>query len=135
VLVFADESVSSLEDAKRLIREKAAGAINIKFMKTGISEAYEIACLAKKRGIKLMIGTMMETPLAVTAAAHLAAGLGCFDFIDLDAPFLMAEQVTRGNFATRSGVYDLRKVKAGIGVVPSRHPVSGSDTGCREGQA
>jgi L-alanine-DL-glutamate epimerase-like enolase superfamily enzyme len=118
VLVCADESVSSLEDAKRLIREKAAGAINIKFMKTGVSEAYEIACLAKKRGIKLMIGTMMETPLAVTAAAHLAAGLGGFDFIDLDAPFFMSERVTRGNFATRSGVYDLRKVKTGIGVVP-----------------
>jgi L-alanine-DL-glutamate epimerase-like enolase superfamily enzyme len=118
VLVCADESVSSLQDAKRLIKTKAAGVINVKFMKTGILEAYEIACLAKKHGIKLMIGTMIETPLAVTAAAHLAAGLGGFDFVDLDAPFFMAENVTRGNFVTRSGVYDLRKVKAGIGVVP-----------------
>ncbi len=118
VLVCADESVSSLQDAKRLIKEKAAGAINVKFMKTGILEAYEIARLAKRNGIKLMIGTMMETPLAVTAAAHLAAGFGGFDFIDLDAPFFMEEQVTRGNFVTRSGVYDLRKVKMGIGVIP-----------------
>jgi L-alanine-DL-glutamate epimerase-like enolase superfamily enzyme len=119
VLVCADESVSSLEDAKRLIRTKAAGAINIKFAKTGVLEAYAIARLAKKSGMKLMIGTMMETPLAVTAAAHLAAGLGGFDFIDLDAPFFMAERVTRGNFATRSGLYDLRKIKAGIGVTPA----------------
>ena len=37
---------------------------------------------------------------------------------DLDAPFFMAENVTRGNFVTRSGVYDLNKVKAGIGVSP-----------------
>ena len=118
VLVCADESASSLQDAKRIIKTKAAGAINIKFTKTGILEAYEIACLAKKHGIKLMIGTMMETPLAVTAAAHFAAGLGGFDFIDLDAPFFMAENVTRGNFVTRSGIYDLRKVKAGIGVRP-----------------
>ncbi|MBI4711059.1 MAG: dipeptide epimerase [Candidatus Omnitrophica bacterium] len=118
ILVCADESASSLQDAKRLIKTKAAGAINIKFMKTGILEAYEIACLAKRSGIKLMIGTMMETPLAVTAAAHLAAGLGGFDFVDLDAPFFMAENVTRGSFVTRSGVYDLRKVRAGIGVVP-----------------
>jgi len=87
-------------------------------MKTGILEAHEIAQLAKKHGIKLMIGTMMETPLAVTAAAHFAAGLGGFDFADLDAPFFMAENVTRGSFVTRSGVYDLRKVKAGIGVTP-----------------
>jgi L-alanine-DL-glutamate epimerase-like enolase superfamily enzyme len=69
-----------------------------------------------------MTGTMMETPLAVTAAAHLAAGLGGFDFIDLDAPFFMAEDVTRGNFVTRSGVYDLRKVKAGIGISPLYTP-------------
>ncbi|MFH1801195.1 MAG: enolase C-terminal domain-like protein [Candidatus Omnitrophota bacterium] len=117
-LVCADESVSSLQDAKRLIKTKAAGAINVKFMKTGVLEAYEIACLAKRHGIKLMIGTMMETPLAVTAAAHLAAGLGGFDFVDLDAPFFMAENVTRGNCVTRSGVYDLRKVRSGIGVVP-----------------
>ena len=118
VLVCADESAGSLEDAKRIIREKAAGAINIKFTKTGILEAYEIARLSKRHGMKLMIGTMMETPLAVTAAAHLAAGFGGFDFIDLDAPFFMEEQVTRGNFVTRSGVYDLRKVKMGIGVIP-----------------
>ena len=118
VLVCADESVSSLEDAERIIKTKAAGAINIKFMKTGILEAYEIARLARKHGLKLMIGTMMETPLAVTAAAHFAAGLGGFDFVDLDAPFFMAEAVTRGNFVTRSGIYDLRKVRAGIGVVP-----------------
>lgn len=118
VLVCADESVSSLEDAKRLIKEKAAGAINVKFMKTGILEAYEIAALARKNRTRLMIGTMMETPLAVTAAAHFAAALGNFDFIDLDAPFFMAENVTRGNFVTRSGVYDLRKAKAGIGVMP-----------------
>lgn len=117
-LVCADESVASLEDAKRLIKMKAAGAINIKFVKTGIWEAHAIAQLAKKHHIRLMIGTMMETPLAVTAAAHFAAGLGGFDFIDLDAPFFMAEKVTRGNFVTRSGVYDLRKIKAGIGVVP-----------------
>ncbi|MFA5167207.1 MAG: dipeptide epimerase [Candidatus Omnitrophota bacterium] len=118
VLVCADESVSSLEDAKRLIRTKAAGAINVKFMKTGVLEAYEIARLAKKHGIRLMIGTMMETPLAVTAAAHFAAGLGGFDFVDLDAPFFMAGNVTRGSFVTRRGVYDLRKARAGIGVVP-----------------
>lgn len=117
-LICADESVSSLQDAGRLIRMKAAGAINIKFMKTGILEAYEIARLSKRNGIKLMIGTMMETPLAVTAAAHLAAGLGGFDYVDLDAPFFMAESVTWGNFVTRSGIYDFRKIKAGIGVLP-----------------
>jgi L-alanine-DL-glutamate epimerase-like enolase superfamily enzyme len=118
VLVLADESAGSYADAKRIIKEKAAGAINIKLMKTALLESYEIAKLAKKNGIKLMIGCMMETPLATTAAAHLVAGLGGFDFIDLDTPFFMVERVTRGSCMSPSGVYDLGKVKAGIGVTP-----------------
>lgn len=120
VLVLADESAGSLADVKRIIKEKAAGAINIKLMKTAVLESYEIARLAQKNGIKLMIGCMMETPLATTAAAHLAAGLGGFDFIDLDTPFFMAERVTRGSCMGPDGVYDLRKVKTGIGVIPVR---------------
>lgn len=118
VLVCADESVSSLADAKRLIKEKAAGAINIKLMKTGVLEAFEIAKLAQKNQIRLMVGGMMETPLATTASAHLATGLGGFDFIDLDAPFFMTQKVTRGSYVSRAGIYDLHPVKAGIGVVP-----------------
>lgn len=118
ILVCADESVASMEDAKRLIKEKAAGVINIKFMKTGILKAYEIAKLAKRSRIKLMIGTMMETPLATTAAAHFAAGLGGFDFIDLDAPLFMDQKITEGFYVNPNGVYDLRKIKAGIGVQP-----------------
>jgi len=118
ILVCADESVSSFQDAKRLVRQKAAGAINIKLMKMGLLGGYEIACFAKRHGIKLMIGTMMETPLAATAAAHLAAGMGGFDFIDLDAPFFMAERITRGNFVNRAGLYDLSKISKGIGVLP-----------------
>jgi len=116
--VCADESVASIEDARRLIKEKAADIINIKFMKTGILEAYAIAKLAKKNRIELMIGTMMETPLATTAAAHLAAGLGGIDFIDLDAPLFMDQKITEGFHVTPGGVYDLRKIKAGVGVQP-----------------
>lgn len=118
VLVCADESASSFGDVMRLIEEKAADVINIKFMKTGILEALEIVKLAYKNGIKLMIGTMMETPLATTAAAHLAAGWGGFDFIDLDAPLFMDQRITRGFHMSTDGVYDLRKVRAGIGVIP-----------------
>lgn len=118
VPVCADESVASIADAKRIIRERAAQVMNIKFMKTGIFEAHEIAKLARKNRIKLMIGTMMETPLATTAAAHLAAGMGDFDFIDLDAPLFMNQKITRGFHVRRDGVYDLRKIRAGIGVRP-----------------
>jgi len=105
VLVCADESVSTLPQAIRAIKEKSVGAINIKFMKTGIIHAVAIARWARANGIKLMIGGMMESPLAMTASAHVAAGLGCFDFIDLDTPFFIKNGLRRHPCLSSRGIY------------------------------
>lgn len=118
VPVCADESVSSLADAVRAVREKAVQAINIKLMKTGIFHSREIALLAQAAGIDLMIGAMMETSLSIMAAANLAAGLGGFKYIDLDTPFFIKEG-DRNPHVSRSGVFNLEKVKAGVGVFPA----------------
>ena len=118
VCVCADESSSSLADAVRIIKEKAAGAINVKLMKTGLVHALEISRLARACGVKLMIGGMMESNLSMTASAHLAAGLGCFDYIDLDTPFFIKGEVSRNPYLSTRGVYDLRQVKEGIGILP-----------------
>ena len=118
VCVCADESSSSLADALYIIKEKAAGAINVKLMKTGLVHALEISRLARACGIKLMIGGMMESNLSMTASAHLAAGLGCFDYIDLDTPFFIKGEVLRNPYLSAQGTYDLSKVKAGIGILP-----------------
>ena len=119
VCVCADESASSLSQAVRIIKEKAAGAINVKLMKTGLVHAFEISRLAHAAGIKLMIGGMMESNLAMTASAHLAAGLGYFDFVDLDTPFFIKGEAARNPFLSACGVYDLSKVKTGIGIALS----------------
>jgi L-alanine-DL-glutamate epimerase-like enolase superfamily enzyme len=116
VCVCADESASSVADALRIIKDKSAGAINIKLMKTGIVHAVCIARWAKANNIKLMIGGMMESNLAMTASAHLAAGLGCFDFIDLDTPFFIKGAVAKNPYLSSKGIYDLSKAKAGIGI-------------------
>ena len=118
VPVCADESVSSLSDAKRAIREKAVQVINVKLMKTGVFEALDIALLCKNAGLKLMIGGMMESSLSMTASAHVAAGLGCFDFIDLDTPFFIKKGWDKNPFLGANGVYDLMSVKTGIGIIP-----------------
>jgi L-alanine-DL-glutamate epimerase-like enolase superfamily enzyme len=118
VCVCADESASSLADALRIIKEKAADAINIKLMKTGLVHALEISRLAHAAGVKLMIGGMMESNLAMTCSAHLAAGLGYFDFIDLDTPFFIKGEAARNPYLSSRGVYDLGKVKTGIGIAP-----------------
>ena len=114
--VCADESVGDFKEALRAVKEKAVPVINIKLMKSGLIEAHKIALLAKANGIKLMIGGMMESSLAMTASAHLASGLGCFDFIDLDTPFFIKDGLKRNSYLNSKGVYDLKKVKAGIGI-------------------
>ncbi len=120
VPVCADESCRSIFDCRALIRGKACSAVNIKIMKTGILEAWEIVVLAKSAGLELMIGGMMETSLAMTASAHLAAGLGGFRYIDLDTPFFIKNGCSDNPYLSSSGVYDVSKVKAGIGIIPDR---------------
>ncbi len=119
--VCADESVSSLSDAVKAIREKAVQVINIKLMKTGLFHSREIALLARANGIKLMIGGMMESSLSMTCPAHLAAGLGGFDFIDLDTPFFIQKGFDKNRYLSSNGVYNLKRVISGIGILLSRN--------------
>lgn len=117
VPVCADESVRTITDCKKAIKEKAVSAVNIKVMKSGFIQGREIAMLAKKAKIGLMIGGMLESSLAMTASAHFAAGIGGFEYIDLDTPFFLKEG-TKNPYLSSRGIYDLAKVKAGIGIVP-----------------
>ncbi len=87
--ILADESVFSVRDAVKIITERAADLINIKLMKTGgIYEALKICALAETYGIECMAGCMLESKIAVSAAAHLAAGKSIITKADLDGPAL-----------------------------------------------
>lgn len=121
-LVAADESLSSVQDAAKIIKRKAAGVLNLKLMKLGISGALEAALMGKAAGMKLMIGGLVETPLAMSAAAHLAAGLGGFSFVDLDTCLLFSKNPTRGFSPDKAGSYRLKTVRRGHGVRPGRLP-------------
>ena len=59
-LVAADESVTSADDARRVVAERAAGAINIKLMKGVVAAALDIVAVAKSAGLKLMSGGQGE---------------------------------------------------------------------------
>ncbi|MBI4061857.1 MAG: dipeptide epimerase [Elusimicrobia bacterium] len=118
VPVAADESLRSRADALKLARTGAAQVLNIKLMKMGVLEAWDCGLIARAAGLGVMVGGMVETPLSMGAAAHLAAGLGGVEFVDLDTPLWLAKNPTRGIGFGRGGVYDLSSVKAGIGVVP-----------------
>jgi L-alanine-DL-glutamate epimerase-like enolase superfamily enzyme len=118
-LVCADESVGSLADARRAIDSNAVSAINIKTMKSALLESAEIARLAARHGIPLMLGAMMESALAITASAHLAVGLGCFNYLDLDTTFFIKGELSRSPYLDDSGRFDLHAATPGIGVEPS----------------
>lgn len=116
--VAADESISSLSDAARIARSGAATVLNLKLMKHGIAEALDIAAVGRAAGLKLMIGGMVESVLAMTTSACLAAGLGGFSFVDLDTPLFLAENPFDGGFAQEGPRLDLTGISAGHGVRP-----------------
>jgi L-Ala-D/L-Glu epimerase len=96
--VAADESVRSLADAQEVVARGAADYINIKIMKTGVAEAVEIASFTKSSGLKLMIGGMVETRIAMGCSFSLVLGLGGFDVLDLDTPLLLAGDPVTGGY-------------------------------------
>lgn len=116
VPVAADESASNAASVAHLLKMNAVSAVNIKLMKAGIVEALDIAALCRATHTQLMIGAMIESRLAIAAAAHLAAGLGGFSFIDLDTPMLLAEDPFTGGFVQQGGIYDLSGVHSGSGI-------------------
>lgn len=83
--VIADESFQRMSDLDRI-----AGSfhgINIKLMKcTGLHEGFQAVRLARKRGLKVMVGCMTETSCGILAAAALAP---LCDFADIDGCWLI----------------------------------------------
>ena len=83
--LVADESVHRAEDIPRLVG--AFDGINIKLMKCGgLTEALRMIHVARACGLRIMLGCMIESSLAITAAAHLAP---LVDWIDLDGNLLL----------------------------------------------
>jgi len=116
VPVAADESASSPAAVQRLLRMGAVSVISIKLMKTGIIDALDIAAICRTAHVELMIGAMIESRIAIAAAAHLVAGLGGFSYIDLDTPMLLASDPFTGGYEQHGSHYDLAQVTSGIGI-------------------
>jgi L-alanine-DL-glutamate epimerase-like enolase superfamily enzyme len=104
VPVMADESVHSPIDALRVIKDGAADLINIKLMKCGgITQGLKIAHLAEAAGIECMVGCMIETAVAITAASHLVMSARNITRADLDTSFFLAEDPVEGGITIERG--------------------------------
>ncbi|MCM3781454.1 dipeptide epimerase [Neobacillus mesonae] len=96
-LIMADESVFSPAQALEVLQNRAADLINIKLMKAGgIYKAQIINQLAEVYGVECMVGSMIESKVAVTAAAHFAASKKNITRFDFDAPLMMNREDVRG---------------------------------------
>ncbi len=115
VAVAADESCRSPEDAARIARDRLAHVINVKLAKCGVTAALEIIAIARASGLGLMIGGMVETRLAMGFGAHLAAGTGAFQWIDLDTPMLLAEDPVLHGYTADGPHYALGHITSGHG--------------------
>ena len=114
--ILADESVFSAEDAIRIIQMGAADLINIKLMKTGgIYEALKICSIAEIYGVQCMMGCMLESKLAVSAGAHLAAARGVITRADLDGPGLCKEDPYEGGPVYHAGLIQMDETP-GLGI-------------------
>ena len=111
--VFADESAHRLADLGNLAGR--VDGVNLKIMKTGgIREMQRMIHAARSLGLKVMLGSMVESSLALSAAAQLAP---LADFLDLDGHWLLKHDPFDG--APRAqGVIALSK-RPGLGVVPA----------------
>ncbi|HEX9373160.1 MAG TPA: dipeptide epimerase [Roseiflexaceae bacterium] len=118
VPVAADETAADSSAALRIVQERAAHVVNIKLMKCGIVEALDIAALCRAARVRLMIGGMVESILAMTTSACFAAGQGGFHYVDLDMPLFMAENPFEGGMVYQGGIIDLSQIAAGHGVSP-----------------
>ncbi len=115
--VMADESAFNAAQVTELLQRGACDIINIKLMKTGgISNAIEIANIAKSYGAQCMIGCMLETSISVSAAAHFAVSRSdIITRIDLDGPALGTFDPVEGG-ATFDGPDIILGDEPGLGI-------------------
>lgn len=99
--VAADESVRSLTDARQVVAQRAADYINIKIMKTGLIETHEIVLFTLSSGLKLMVGGMVETRIAMGCSFSLVLGIKGFEILDLDTPLLLKDDPVIGGYRYR----------------------------------
>jgi len=108
--LLADESCVSENDVEKC--HDYFHGINIKLTKcSGITPALRMIAKARELGMKVMVGSMNESSIGTAAIAQL---LPLIDYVDMDGPLLLAEDVAEGVTFDKGKI--LYNNLAGIGV-------------------
>lgn len=121
VPIFADESCVTLDDVPKMAGR--VDGINIKLMKCGgIAQAVKMIATARAHHLQVMLGCMIESSVAITAAAQISP---LVDYADLDGALLVADDPFDGVRVERGKL--LLPDRPGLGVrqrasaeIPSR---------------
>ena len=90
--LMADESCVSESDVEKCLHH--FHGINIKLTKcSGITPARRMITHARSLGMKVMLGCMNESSIGSAALAHLSP---LVDYLDMDGPLLLAEDLATG---------------------------------------
>jgi L-alanine-DL-glutamate epimerase-like enolase superfamily enzyme len=113
--IMADESCFLPADALRLVKAEACDFMNIKIMKAGgILNAVRIAHIADAANMRCMVGCMLETRIALTAAAHVVASQANIVYADLDGNAEHTADPVIGGMTTKAGIVTVPE-KPGLG--------------------
>lgn len=108
--IIADESCVTETDIPRLVG--AVDGINIKLMKCGgIQHALRMIHTARAHHLKVMLGCMIESSVAITAAAHISP---LVDYADLDGMLLVSDDPYEGVRVERGKL--VLPDRAGLGI-------------------
>jgi L-alanine-DL-glutamate epimerase-like enolase superfamily enzyme len=114
--VMADESVFAPRDLAAVIERRAADLVNVKLAKCGgLGVARDLLETARAAGMGTIVGSMMEGPIGVGAAAALVAAVGTSHVSDLDAAWWAASSPVSGG-ATYDGGVIVLPAGAGLGI-------------------
>jgi L-alanine-DL-glutamate epimerase-like enolase superfamily enzyme len=107
--IAADESVLSLKDVAGLVGR--FDVVNIKLDKCGgLTEGLAMAHAARRIGLRVMVGNMVGTSLAMAPAFVL--GQLC-DVVDLDGPIFLAKDRTPGMTYSKGSAWSSEQVWGG----------------------
>jgi L-alanine-DL-glutamate epimerase-like enolase superfamily enzyme len=102
--IMADEACFGLRDLSAVIERRAADLVNVKLAKCGgLRVARVMLELAAAHGVGCIVGSMMESPIGVGAAASLVAAYGTTATSDLDAAWWTATSPVIGGLVYDAG--------------------------------
>lgn len=125
VPIMADESLASVQDAMRLVKERAADIFSLKIHKSGgLKNTIKIAGIAEAAGISCFGGTSLESSIGTAACLHAYGSIRNLDYgSELFGPDWLADDLVLEPLVIKDGFIHVPD-KPGLGVELDEEKVS-----------